>query len=62
MEMMLMIKVGFCGLALVGCGYLLGRDKGVKIGAGKMIDDLIMGGYLKWRGSKENPTILKYDE
>jgi hypothetical protein len=39
-DIWLAIKVIACGLALVGCGYMLGRDKGVKLGASKAIDKL----------------------
>lgn len=43
----LAFEVLFYGLALVGCGYILGRDKGVKYGASTCIDTLIENGYLK---------------
>ena len=37
-ELYILIKTLFIGGALVGCGYVLGRDKGVKLGSGKVID------------------------
>jgi hypothetical protein len=43
----LALEVGVYGLMLVGCGYILGRDKGVKHGASTCIDTLIANGYLK---------------
>lgn len=62
-DFVLALKVIICGLALVGCGYILGRDKGVKIGAGKMIDNLCENGYLKFtKISKDNVEIHKLDE
>ena len=37
-ELYILAKTLFIGGALVGCGYVLGRDKGVKLGSGKVID------------------------
>jgi len=51
------------GLALVGCGYILGRDKGVKIGAGKTIDTLCDNGYLRFvKKANGDIEILKLNE
>ena len=40
METELIMKVVFYSGLLVGCGYYLGKDKGVKVGAGKVVDHL----------------------
>ena len=46
-DIFLALKVLVCGLALVGCGYVLGRDKGVKIGGDKTVDMLCDLRYLQ---------------
>ena len=62
-EIWLAIKVIACGLALVYCGYTLGRDKGVKIGAGKTIDTLCDNGYLRFvKKANGDVEILKLNE
>ena len=58
----LAIEVIAYGLALVGCGYVLGRDRGVKIGAGATIDALCNGGYLKFTKIKGDIELHKLDE
>tara|TARA_A200000159_G_scaffold154195_1_gene166835 strand:+ start:354 stop:554 length:201 start_codon:yes stop_codon:yes gene_type:complete len=47
METELIMKVVFYSGLLVGCGYYLGKDKGVKVGAGKVVDHLCDNGYLR---------------
>ena len=54
----LAIKVIAYGLVLVGCGYILGKDKGVKSGASKCIDTLTDGGYLKATHHKNGEVEL----
>lgn len=61
-DIWLAIKVIACGLALVGCGYMLGRDKGVKLGASNAIDRLCEGGYLKFTKTKGDIELHKLDE
>jgi hypothetical protein len=39
-------------------GTKLGRTKGIV----DTIDSLIDQGYLKWKGHKNNPEIMKHDE
>jgi hypothetical protein len=43
-------------------GFYLGIARGKKTGIADCIDSLIDQGYLKWKGHKSNPEILKYDE
>ena len=45
-----------------GAGYWLGLAKGRISGVEATIDQLIETGYLKFRGHKNNPEILKHDE
>jgi len=61
-DIWLAIKVIACGLALVYCGYILGRDKGVKLGASNAIDKLCEGGYLKFTKIRGDIEIHKLDE
>lgn len=49
-------------IAGTGFGFYLGLDKGRKQGIALCIDNLIDQGYLKSRGPKTNPEIIKYDE
>ena len=41
------MKVVFYSGLLVGCGYYLGKDKVVKVGAGKVVVHLCDNGYLR---------------
>ena len=43
-------------------GLYWGRKHGHKIGIEHCIDQLIEQGFLKYKGSKNNPEILKHDE
>jgi len=61
-DIWLAIKVIACGLALVGCGYMLGRDKGVKLGASNAIDKLCEDGYLKFTKIRGDIELHKLDE
>ena len=58
-ELYILIKTLFIGGALVGCGYVLGRDKGVKLGSGKVIDMLCDNGYLKHRKNGKEVELIK---
>ena len=58
-ELYILIKTLFIGGALVGCGYVLGRDKGVKLGSGKVIDMLCDNGYLRHRMNGEEVELIK---
>lgn len=63
MDWILILKVSFYGLMLVGCGYLLGKDRGVRIGAGHTIDQLCDNGYLRfYKKSNGDIEILKLNE
>ena len=56
---------GFIFLAYVlgtAFGFYLGIARGKKNGITDCIDSLIDQGYLKWKGHKSNPEILKHDE
>ena len=56
---------GFIFIAYVlgsGIGYWMGRNAGILQGIEDCIDNLIDKGYLKFKGSKRNPDILKHDE
>ena len=55
----------FLGLAYVagtGFGYWQGLAKGHLGGVEAAVDQLIETGYLKFRGHKNNPEILKHDD
>lgn len=43
-------------------GFYLGLAKGRKVGIVDCIDQLIEQGYLKYKGVKSNPEIMKHDE
>lgn len=58
-ELYILIKTLFIGGALVGCGYVLGRDKGVKLGSGKVIDMLCDTGYLRHRKNGDEVELIK---
>jgi hypothetical protein len=56
---------GFILLAYVlgtGFGFYWGRTQGHKVGVIDTIDSLIAQGYLKYKGVKSDPEILKHDE
>jgi len=56
---------GFILLAYIlgtGFGWYMGSSKGHKDGIVDTIDSLIEQGYLKTRGTKHNPEIMKHDE
>ena len=56
---------GFILLAYIlgtALGWYMGSSKGHKDGIVDTIDSLIDQGYLKWKGHKSNPEILKHDE
>ena len=58
-ELYILIKTLFIGGALVGGGYVLGRDKGVKLGSGKVIDMLCDTGYLRHRKNGDEVELIK---
>ena len=43
-------------------GFYLGLAKGRKLGIVDTIDQLVEQGYLKYKGVKSNPEIMKHDE
>lgn len=43
-------------------GWYAGKGSGVRKGIEDTVDNLIAQGYLKFRGPKSNPDILKHDE
>jgi hypothetical protein len=43
-------------------GWYMGRSSGIKRGIEDCIDNLLEKGYLKFKGHKNNPEILKHDE
>jgi|TARA_B100000902_G_scaffold35468_2_gene42578 hypothetical protein len=56
----LLFKVFIYSSLLVGCGYLLGKDKGVKVGAGRAVDSLCENGYLKHKKQPDgNVELIK---
>tara|TARA_A100001388_G_scaffold276847_1_gene265817 strand:- start:675 stop:881 length:207 start_codon:yes stop_codon:yes gene_type:complete len=57
-DVFILLKTLFVGGALVGCGFILGRDKGIKTGADKAIDTLCDGGYLRHRKMPDGNTEL----
>ena len=60
-----MLVEGFILLAYAvgtALGWYWGKARGHKIGIVDTIDSLIDQGYLKTRGMKSNPEIMKHDE
>ncbi len=56
---------GFIFIAYVlgsAIGYWMGRNAGILRGIENCIDNLIDKGYLKFKGHKNNPEILKHDD
>ena len=51
------------GLALVGCGYLLGRHNGINIGAENMFDQLEEMGLIEtttvWEDGEQQVYLMK---
>ena len=45
-----------------GFGWWVGRSSGMKKAIVDTVDQLIEQGYLKYKGTKNNPEILKHDE
>ena len=45
----ILLKTIMLGGGLLYCGYLLGRDSGIKLGANNAIDKLCQGGYINFR-------------
>ena len=43
-------------------GWYVGRSSGLKKGIVDTVDSLIDQGYLKWKGSKANPEVMKWNE
>jgi len=43
-------------------GWHMGKHSGIKQGIESCVDSLLDKGYLKFRGHKNNPEIIKYDE
>jgi hypothetical protein len=43
-------------------GYYWGKSRGHNQGIEATIDSLIEKGYLKFKGNKHNPEILRHDE
>ena len=58
-NLVLLIKVMFLGAGLVGCGYYLGRGKGVRAGAGDAVDMLCQKGYLNFRRVGKNSKEIE---
>ena len=48
-------------LDTLGIGYSVGIKNGLEKATNAVIDNLIENGYLKTRGHKNNPEILKHD-
>lgn len=59
-----MVELFILGSYVIGTafGYYLGKQKGRYEGITTCIDNLINQGYLKYRGVKNNPEILKHNE
>jgi alpha-D-ribose 1-methylphosphonate 5-triphosphate synthase subunit PhnG len=60
-DLWLAIKVGFYGLCLVGCGYVLGRRKVYKISE-SIVDSLIQQGFLKTRKNGDEEEIIPWKD
>tara|TARA_B100000035_G_C20797788_1_gene464082 strand:+ start:289 stop:477 length:189 start_codon:yes stop_codon:yes gene_type:complete len=43
-------------------GWYVGRSSGMKQAIVDTVDQLIDQGYLKYKGTKSNPEILRHDE
>jgi|TARA_B110000977_G_scaffold115097_1_gene148768 hypothetical protein len=56
---------GFILLAYIagtGFGYYIGVERGRRSAIADTIDSLMDQGYLKFKGSVDEPTIMKHDE
>ena len=53
--------LGIAYIAGTWIGYSVGIKNGLEKATNAVIDNLIENGYLKTRGHKNNPEILKYD-
>ncbi|GEM_PF-3702979 len=49
-----LLKTILLGGGLLYCGYILGRDSGIRQGANDAIDRLCLSGYLKFRRTGRN--------
>ena len=45
-----------------GFGWFVGKKSGIAQGIEDTIDSLVEQGYLKYKGVRSNPDILKHDE
>jgi|TARA_B110000971_G_C19796132_1_gene402090 hypothetical protein len=43
-------------------GWYVGKKSGIQQGIEDTVDNLVEQGYLKYKGIRSNPDILKYDE
>jgi len=60
-----MIVEGFIFLAYVlgtAFGFYWGLARGQKNGIIDTVDSLIEQGYLRWKGHKQNPEIMKWND
>tara|TARA_B100001287_G_scaffold58222_1_gene46499 strand:+ start:1362 stop:1568 length:207 start_codon:yes stop_codon:yes gene_type:complete len=57
-DLFILAKTLVVGGALVYCGYLLGKDKGIKVGANKTVDTLCDSGYLRHKKMPDGNTEL----
>lgn len=59
-----MIEFFIFGAYVVGTlfGWYVGRRSGMTQGIADTVDNLIEQGFLKWKGSKANPIIKKWNE
>tara|TARA_E500000178_G_C16984483_1_gene737481 strand:+ start:1609 stop:1797 length:189 start_codon:yes stop_codon:yes gene_type:complete len=49
-------------IVFTGFGWFVGKKSGIKKGIEDTVDSLVEQGYLKYKGIRSNPDILKHDE
>ena len=59
-----MVELFLLGTAVIftAFGWFVGKKSGIQQGIEDTVDNLVDQGYLKYKGLRSNPDILKYDE
>ena len=59
-----MVELFLLGTAVIftAFGWFVGKKSGIQQGIEDTVDNLVDQGYLKYKGLRSNPDILKYDQ